>query len=186
VWGRATRMAAMERFDHILNWKLKRGSHRFPGQDGGTCINEAAIVAIGFPYRPVRSVEDMPDCFSRPICRLALRLNDQASDEERQLLLPFVARLACADTAEVERQREIYISSNYNVDGSCFIRHDIPFRIGLEILQGALAIGRQADALAPEEARTRLGELQQRGFNRGRRRQRQVPTIPCSPRSRAG
>jgi hypothetical protein len=37
-------MAAMDRFDHILNWRLKQGSHTFPGQDGGTCINEAAIV----------------------------------------------------------------------------------------------------------------------------------------------
>ena len=38
----------MEGFEHILNWKLLRGSHEFPGKDGGTCINEAAIVAAGF------------------------------------------------------------------------------------------------------------------------------------------
>ena len=37
----------MDGFDHILNWKLKVGSHRFPGKDGGTCINEAALVAAG-------------------------------------------------------------------------------------------------------------------------------------------
>jgi len=49
-------------FDHILNWKLQLGSHAFPGKDGGTCINEAAIVAAGFAYQPVRSVEDMPKC----------------------------------------------------------------------------------------------------------------------------
>jgi hypothetical protein len=35
-------MATMEGFDHLLNWKLKAGSHRFHGKDGGTCINEAA------------------------------------------------------------------------------------------------------------------------------------------------
>ena len=29
----------MDRFDHLLNWTLKQGSHPFPGQDGGTCIN---------------------------------------------------------------------------------------------------------------------------------------------------
>jgi len=61
----------MDGFDHILNWKLQPGSHPFPGKDGGTCINEAAIVAAGFEYQPVRRVEDMPDCFSRPICKLA-------------------------------------------------------------------------------------------------------------------
>ena len=95
----------MDDFDHILNWKLKAGSHPFPGKDGGTCINEAALVASGFEYRPVRRVEDMPKCFSRPICRLAMQLNDMADDPERQHLLPFVTRLACADTTQVERER---------------------------------------------------------------------------------
>ena len=75
-------MPAMDNCDHILNWKLKQGSHTFPGQDGGTCINEAAIVAAGFPYRPVRSVQNMPACFSRPICALAMQLNNDASDAE--------------------------------------------------------------------------------------------------------
>jgi hypothetical protein len=146
-------MATMDVFDKILNWKLKRGSHRFPGKDGGTCINEAAIVAAGFPYRPVQSVEDMPDCFSRPICTLAMQLNDEASDEERQHLLPFVTRLACRDRVEIERAREAYIAAR--------IRYRLPFRQGLQILEGALAIGRQADLLAPEEVTTRLEAAQQ-------------------------
>jgi hypothetical protein len=78
----------MDGFDHILNWKLKEGSHPFPGKDGGTCINEAALVAAGFEYRPVRRVEDMPICFSRPICRLAMQLNDMANDAERPAFAP--------------------------------------------------------------------------------------------------
>ena len=53
----------MEGFDHILNWRLLRGSHDFPGKDGGTCINEAAVVAAGFEYR---SRQD-----SGQICRAA-------------------------------------------------------------------------------------------------------------------
>jgi hypothetical protein len=83
----------MQHFDSILNWQLKAGSHQFPGKHGGTCINEAAIVAAGFEYQPVRSVHAMPPCFSRPICSLAMSLNDQASDSERQRLLPYVTRL---------------------------------------------------------------------------------------------
>jgi hypothetical protein len=146
-------MATMEAFDTILNWKLKRGSHTFPGPDGGTCINEAAIVAAGFPYRRVRSAYDMPACFSRPICTLALYLNDWSSDEERQHLLPFVTRLACADTMDIEREREAYIASR--------MRYCLPFREGLQILEGALAIGRQADGLAPEEVTTRLETVRQ-------------------------
>jgi hypothetical protein len=143
----------MDSFGHILNWRLKHGSHTFPGQDGGTCINEAAIVAAGFPYQPVRSVEDMPACFSRPICRLAMQLNDQANDEQRQRLLPFVTRLACADTPAVEREREAYIAAR--------MRWCLPFREGLKVLEGALAIGRQANDLPTEEVRTRMEAAQQ-------------------------
>jgi hypothetical protein len=146
-------MAAMDRFDHILNWELKRGSHAFPGKDGGTCINEAAIVAAGFPYQPVRAVETMPACFSRPICRLALLLNDEASDAERQQLLPFVTRLACADTRQVEWEREVYIAQH--------LRCRISFHDRLEVLEDALAIGRQADVLATDEVRSRLDAVQQ-------------------------
>ena len=79
----------MEGFDHILNWTLKKGSHQFPGPDGGTCINEAALVAMGFEYRPIAAAWQMPDCFSHPICRLAMLLNDSVSDKERQRLLPY-------------------------------------------------------------------------------------------------
>jgi hypothetical protein len=30
--------------------EAEAGLAHFPGKDGGTCINEAAIVAAGFPY----------------------------------------------------------------------------------------------------------------------------------------
>ena len=78
----------MEDFNHILNWKLKDGSHPVPGRDGGTCVNEAALVAAGFEYRPIRGASDMPECFSRPICNLAMWLNDFATERDRQRLLP--------------------------------------------------------------------------------------------------
>ncbi len=139
----------MEGFDHILNWKLKQGSHKFPGPDGGTCINEAALVAAGFAYRPIVAVWQMPSCFSRPICRLAMLLNDSAGEKERQLLLPFVTRLACADSPEVEEEREAYIQSHTP-------KGRLTMEKGIEILEGALAIGRQAEPLAPDIARTRM------------------------------
>ena len=147
----------MESFDTILNWKLQRGSHKFPGPDGGTCINEAAIVAAGFPYQSVMFAEQMPACLSRPICRLAIDLNDMATDEQRQQLLPFVARLACADTPKVERERQDYINSRL---GHC-LRYPLAFQELLKILEGALAIGRQADMLPFEEVTTRLEAVQQ-------------------------
>ena len=145
-------MVAMEGFDHLLNWKLKVGSHAFPGPDGCTCINEAALVAAGFEYRLICAASEMPDCFSRPICQLAMFLNDNSTDEERQRLLPYVTRLACADTPEVEKARAAYIMRrvcNYHYFG-------VPFDKGLEVLEGALAIGRQGDPLGPEEVQTRM------------------------------
>ena len=139
----------MEAFAHILNWKLKAGSHRFPGPDGGTCVNEAALVAMGFDYRPVHYVSQMPSCFSRPICRFAMWLNDHANDQERQRLLPFVTRLACADSWWVECRRWFYIQRESPWWSLSMDR-------GIEILEGALAIGRQAEPLGAEVARDRL------------------------------
>jgi hypothetical protein len=144
----------MDDFDYILHWKLRQGSHTFPGPDGGTCINEAALVAAGYAYRPIRQVQEMPPCFSRPICQLAMALNDQATDLERQRLLRFVTRLACADTTEVERLRADYITAQSGVFGDNFER-------GLEILEGALAIGRQAD-LSGEDVQSRLEAVRPR------------------------
>src|SRR3954464_13134767 len=155
----------MDGFDHFLNWKLKIGSHPFPGPDGGTCINEAAIVATGFPYQPVKSVEDMPDCFSRPICRLAMWLNDEATDKERQRLLPFVTRLACADTPEVECARAAYIQAR--------LPYPFTFRAGLAVLEGALAIGRQADVLGLDMVRTRMEAVRGRATT--------ATSVPDSP-----
>lgn len=98
-------------FDHIFNWKLLSGSHDFPGPDGGTCINEAAIVAAGFEYKKVISAADCPPCISRPIAGFAIQLNDNMPDDLRQkLLMPFVTRLVgSADTPEIEMQRAEFI-----------------------------------------------------------------------------
>jgi hypothetical protein len=148
----------MDTFDHLLNWKLKRGPHRFPGEDGGTCINEAALVAAGFEHTSIHAASDMPACFSRPICQLAMFLNDNSTDDQRQRLLPYVTRLACADTPEVEELRATYIREcicNYDYYG-------VTFDQGLEVLEGALAIGRQADPLGPDDVRARLHDARVR------------------------
>src|SRR4029078_9380802 len=102
----SSRAGAAADFHRMLIWKLLRGSHEFPGPDGGTCVNEAALVAAGYPYRAGYSVPDLPASFSAPIALLALCLNDTVEDEQRQkLLLPFVTRLAgSADTTAIEMQ----------------------------------------------------------------------------------
>ncbi|GJD50059.1 hypothetical protein OPKNFCMD_2795 [Methylobacterium crusticola] len=98
-------------FDHILNWRLLPGSHAFPGPDGGTCINEAALVAAGLPYRAIRSSADCPPCFSRPLAAYALGLNDAMPDAERPRLMAFVLRLSgSADAAPVEAARTHHLT----------------------------------------------------------------------------
>ena len=93
-------------FEHILNWRLLAGSHPFPGPDGGTCINEAALVAAGLPYRAIRSSADCPPCFSPPLAAYALGLNDAMPDGERGRLMAFVLRLSgSADRLEIEAAR---------------------------------------------------------------------------------
>ena len=101
---------------------------------------------------PICRVREMPECFSRPICRFAMWLNDMASDTERQRLLPFVTRLACADTRTVECVREHYIATH--------VGHGFTFEQGLDILEGVLAIGRRADGLGPETMTTRMAGVQ--------------------------
>jgi hypothetical protein len=98
-------------WNSILNWKLLVGSHSFPGPDGGTCINEAAVVVAGFRYRKVECFEDLPRCFSKVLASWAMLINDTTDlDEERAKLLPYVTRLAgSADTLAVEKQRAILI-----------------------------------------------------------------------------
>lgn len=98
-------------FEHILHWRLLSGSHPFPGPDGGTCINEAAVVAAGLPYRSIRSSSDCPPCFSKPLAAYALGLNDAMPDDQRSRLMAFVLRLSgSADTAEIEEQRTRFLA----------------------------------------------------------------------------
>jgi hypothetical protein len=99
-------MADISAINNLLTWKLLSGSHEWPGPDGGTCINEAAIVAAGFRYRPVCGAESLPSNFSSEMGVLLLSLNDTLGDKRRQKLMQFVLRLpGSKDTARVERRR---------------------------------------------------------------------------------
>src|SRR5262245_20459436 len=96
----------------LLDWKLLKGSHEWPGPDGGTCILEAAIVVAGRPYRAVRSSIDAPEDFSWVMSEYLLHLNDYLPDGARQCLIPFTTRLAgSAGCKEVEQQRRELVLS---------------------------------------------------------------------------
>ena len=73
-----------------------------------------------------------------------MQLNDAANDTDRQRLMPFVTRLACADTPKVERERELVIRSHMREFDYGFLG-GTRFENGLEALEAALATGRQAE-----------------------------------------
>lgn len=83
-------MTDITKMQEMLNWKLLSGSHKFPGPDGGTCINEAAIVAAGFEYKRVVSPHDLPECFCKTLGGLLIRLNDSLDNKNRQKLIKYI------------------------------------------------------------------------------------------------
>ena len=80
-----------------------------------------------------------------------------SSDFERQRLLRFVTQLACADTPAVEAQRAAFIKAQKATAYS--------FEHGLRVLERALAIGRQADAMPAAEVRGRMEDVQSRPWD---------------------
>jgi hypothetical protein len=107
-------MTDISQIKSLLDWKLLRGSHPFPGPDGGTCINEVAIVAAGLPYRPVEGPRDLPPTFSRELGTLLLCLNDALPDDYRQRLKGFVLRLpGSKDDARTERERCEFLRDSF-------------------------------------------------------------------------
>ena len=103
----------MDSFDHILIPEATTRSLRihFPAGDGTCTTQEQPLSRLGSNTSRVCRVEDMPHPSRAPSASSPTQLNDHASDAERQRLLPFVTRLACADTPAVEAERAAYISS---------------------------------------------------------------------------
>jgi hypothetical protein len=94
-----------------FDFTLAPHMHEHPGENGNISLNEAAVVAAGFGFRRIRSVNDHPPSFSRPIAAYAMILNDNLQYVHRSELLPFVTRLSgTADTPEVERVREDFLA----------------------------------------------------------------------------
>jgi hypothetical protein len=123
----------------LLNWKLLKGSHEFPGPEGGTCINEAAIVAAGLPYKTVRSHLDLPECFSPVLGAFLLELNDRFDDVQRQELIRFVPRLSgSADTYEVEKERALFLhkAAQDRCAALGYERYNVCARCGVEAVSG--------------------------------------------------
>jgi hypothetical protein len=115
------KMSASDKLHDPLRARLLPGAHEWPSRYGSGFIAEAAMVAAGFEYKVVRSAADCPPCFSPVVAAYLIYLNDGLADAlqseglsklERQKFAPFVLRLSgSADSAEVERQRLEYITT---------------------------------------------------------------------------
>jgi hypothetical protein len=91
---------------------LAKGAHEYMWPIGPVCLSEAAIVAAGFPHRPVYSRADLPDCFSRSLSVYGIHLNEASPDHLRQdLLTSFITKLPfTTSTFEVEAARAALIA----------------------------------------------------------------------------
>jgi hypothetical protein len=91
---------------------LAKGAHEYMWPIGPVCLLEAAIVAAGFPYRPVHSRADVPDCFSPSLSVYGIHLNEASPDRLRQgLLARFITKLPfTTSTFEVEAARAAFIA----------------------------------------------------------------------------
>jgi len=143
----------VEKLRGWLNWQLKHGSHDFPGPDGGTCINEAALVVAGLAYREVTSVEDLPEFFCPVISQFCLTLNDAMPEGETlNRLRPFAARLAgSGDGRRTADRRALYLASR--AAGEI-----VPLAINAVQPEAA---NRLRNACSPEALFAELEELQQ-------------------------
>lgn len=87
--------------------ELTSGSHDSP--QAGLCVMEAVAYIKGEPH------SDHPACACPVVTAFALRTNDWMNYEERQLLKPFILRIAGSKAApEIERQRA-YMAADYAV-----------------------------------------------------------------------
>lgn len=84
----------------MLNWKLLEGSHKFPGPDGGTCFNEAAIVAAGFEYKSVMHHRNLPECFDPLIGQHLIYVNDIMDSHHRQELIKYIPLMPGSKVAD--------------------------------------------------------------------------------------
>lgn len=127
----------VDQLKNMLNWQLMAGSHEWPGPDGGTCINEAAIVAAGMPYKSVTGPSDIPECFSRIIATFLMALNDRMDSKARQDLIEFIPRLAgSADNYEIEFKRAEYIIiQSFSKVFSCYLMKHHP-RLASDYISG--------------------------------------------------
>jgi hypothetical protein len=149
-------MTDITQITSLLNWKLLKGSHNWPGAEGGSCINEVAIVVAGFPYQAVAKPADLPRTFSKELGTLLLYLNDALGDAHRQKLKRFVLRLpGSKDSGSVEMERCQRLRDS--------VRPLLPLLIQ-DSLAGSLRSGAERLAFV-----ARLGELIGRGVKMAHR-----------------
>lgn len=83
---------------------LDSGAHSSP--EKGFCVMEAVSILAGEPFG------DGPPCTDGPLRRAAIRLNDRATDEQRQLLRPFIPRMiGTAEDGHTQARRLIAANS---------------------------------------------------------------------------
>ena len=82
------------------NFTLAHGGHKPPNGHFEACLLEAVAYVAGEPW------SDHPECVCPVLAEFGRSWNDALSDEDRQILLPYIPRLiGTRSTPEVETKR---------------------------------------------------------------------------------
>jgi hypothetical protein len=84
---------------------LKRGAHDSP--DAGMCVMEAAAYVAGRPH------SDSPPCVSPVIATFCRSWNDAMSDEDRQQLKPYIARILDTATGAADEETRSWMALDW-------------------------------------------------------------------------
>ena len=88
-------------------FRLDRGAHKSPGD--GMCLVEAAAYVAGRPHT------DHPPCVSPVIGAFCRSWNDSLSDEDRQMLVPYVERILDTNTGPGDDEKRAWLATDWLV-----------------------------------------------------------------------
>jgi hypothetical protein len=93
-----------ERLPWLETFQLERGSH---SPDGRACIMEAAAYIAGEPW------SDHPKCVSPAIGAFLRSWNDSLSDEDRQILKPYVTKVIGTRGTKAQEEKRAWLAMDW-------------------------------------------------------------------------
>ena len=87
--------------------RLAKGAHGSPAK--GLCVMEAVAYFRGLEHT------DRPPCVSRAIAAFCIAWNDTLSDDDRQMLKPYIFKMPGTATTEEDEDRRAWLATDWLV-----------------------------------------------------------------------